>query len=75
MGTKAFSFNSQAKFRTGGHFKEKADILVSVSLANQEIIVDDKESHFKAMIPDIFAEYHNPPLTGDVAMANKAWQI
>ena len=71
MGTKAFSFNSQAKYRSGGHFKEKADIL---SLANQEIMVDDQGSHFKAMFPDIFADYQNPPLTGDVAMANKAWQ-
>ena len=72
MDTKAFLFNSQAKYRTGGHFKEKADIL---SLANQEIMVDDKGSHFKAMFPDIFADYQSPPLTGDVAMANKAWQI
>ena len=72
MGTKAFSFNSLAKYRTGGHFKEKAGPL---SLANQEIMVDDKGSHFKAMFPDIFADYQNPPLTGDVAMANKAWQI
>ena len=75
MDTKAFLFNSQAKYRTGGHFshfKEKADIL---SLANQEIMVDDKGGHFKAMFPDIFADYQNPPLTGDVAMANKAWQI
>ena len=38
-------FNSQAKYRTGGHFKKKADILSS---ANQEIMVDDKGSHFKA---------------------------
>ena len=52
MGTKASLFNSQAKYRTGGHFKEKADIL---SLANQEIMVDDKGSHFKAIFPDIFA--------------------
>ena len=44
MDTKAFLFNSQAKYRTGGHFKEKADIL---SLAYQEIMVDDKGSHFK----------------------------
>ena len=72
MGTKAFLFNSQAKYRSGSHFKEKADIL---SLANQEIMVNDKGSHFKAMFPDIFADYQNPPLTGDVAMANKAWQI
>ena len=50
MDTKAFLFNSQAKYRKGGHFKEKADIL---SLANQEIMVDDKGSHFKAMFPDI----------------------
>ena len=27
------------------------------------------------MFPDIFADYQNPPLTGDVAMANKASQI
>ena len=33
MGIKAFSFNSQAKYRSGGHFKEKAGILVSLSLA------------------------------------------
>ena len=45
----------------------------SLSLANQEIMVDDKGSHFKAMFPDIFVGYQNPPLTGDVAMANKAW--
>ena len=38
-------------------------------------MVDDKGSHFKAMFPDIFAHYQNLPLTGDVAMANKAWQI
>ena len=75
MDTKAFLFNSQAKYRIGGHFKEKADIL---SLANHEIMVDEKGSHFKAMFPDIFADYQsrkNPPLTGDVAIANKAWQI
>ena len=72
MDTKAFSINSQAKYRAGGHFKEKARPL---SLANQEIMVDDKGSHFKAMFPDIFADYQNPPLTGDVAMVNKAWQI
>ena len=54
------------------HFKEKVDIL---SLANREIMVDDKGSHFKAMFPDIFADYQNPSLTGDVEMANKAWQI
>ncbi|MEW8450151.1 MAG: hypothetical protein AB2694_19190, partial [Candidatus Thiodiazotropha sp.] len=71
MDTKAFSFNSQAKYRTGGHFKEKT----ALSLANQEIMVDDHGSHFQAMFPDIFADYQNPPLTGDVAMANKAWQI
>ena len=75
MGTKAFSFNSQAKYRSGGHFKEKAEILVSLSLSNQEILADDKGSHFKAMFPDIFADYQNPPLTRDVAMENKAWQI
>ena len=72
MGTKAFSFNSQAKYRSGGNFKEKADTLSS---ANQKIMVDDQGSHFRAMFPDIFADYQNPPLTGDVAMANKAWQI
>ena len=75
MDTKAFLFNSQAKDRTGGHSKEKADILVSPSLANQKRMVDDQGSHFKAMFPDIFADYQNPPLTGDVAMANKVWQI
>ena len=72
MDTKAFSFNSQAKYRTGGHFKEEAGPL---SLTNQEKMVDDKGSHFKAMFPDIFADYQNLPLTGDAAMANKARQI
>ena len=71
MDIKAFSFNSQTKYWTGGHFKEKTVL----SLANQEIMVDSYGNHFKAMIPDIFADYQNPPLTGDVAMANKAWQI
>ena len=47
----------------------------SLSLANQELMVDNKKSHFKAMFPYIFADYQNPPLTGDVAKANKAWQI
>ena len=75
MNIKAFLFKSQAKYRTGGHFKEKADILVSPSLAHQKIMVDDPGSHLKAMFPDIFADYQNPPLTGDVAMVNKAWQI
>ena len=49
MGTKVFSFNSQAKYRIGGHFK--------------------------AMLMDIFADYQNPLFTGDVAMANKTWQL
>ena len=38
-------------------------------------MVDYQGSHFKAMFPDIFADYQNPPIIGDVAMANKAWQI
>ena len=41
----------------------------------KKYMVNDKGSHFKAMFPDIFADYQNPPHTGDVAMANKAWQI
>ena len=40
MDTKAFSFNSQAKYRTGRHFKEKT----ALSLANQEIMVYDQGS-------------------------------
>ncbi|MCU7813513.1 MAG: hypothetical protein KZQ77_20100 [Candidatus Thiodiazotropha sp. (ex Notomyrtea botanica)] len=71
MDTKAFMFNSSAKYRAGGHFKEKQDL----SLTNQQIMVDNKGSHFQAQFPDIFADYQNPPLTGDVAMANKAWHI
>ena len=38
-------------------------------------MVNSHGNHFKAMFPDIFADYQNPPLTGGVAMANKAWQI
>ena len=68
MDNKAFSFNSSAKYRAGGHFKEK-----QLSLAVYEIMVDDKGSHFQAAFPNIFAQYQNPTLTGDVAVANKAW--
>ena len=54
MDTKAFLFNSQAKYRTDSHFKEKADIL---SLANQEIMVDAKGSPlrpcFRTSLPTI----------------------
>ena len=64
MDTTAFSFNSSAKFRAGGHFKEK-----QLSLADQETMVDDKGSHYQA----VFADYQSPPLTGDVTVANKAW--
>ena len=56
----------------GGNFKEKAG---SLSLINQHIMVDDMGSHYQAMFSDIFAGYQNPPLTGDAAMAIKAWQI
>ena len=36
-------------------------------------MVDDGGGDFKASFPDIFAQYQNPPLSGDIAMANKAW--
>ena len=69
MDNKAFSFNSSAKYRVGSHFKEK-----QLSLAVQEIMVDDKGSHFQAAFPDIFAQYQNPSLTGSpVVTSNKAW--
>ncbi|MCU7887053.1 MAG: hypothetical protein KZQ66_10435 [Candidatus Thiodiazotropha sp. (ex Lucinoma aequizonata)] len=71
MDTEALRFNSQAKYRVGGHFKEKQ----AIRLTDQQIMVDDKGSHFEAKYPDIFADYQNPPLTGDVAMGNKAWHI
>ncbi|MEW8615756.1 MAG: hypothetical protein AB2610_21575 [Candidatus Thiodiazotropha sp.] len=38
-------------------------------------MVDDKGGHFQAMFSDIFADYQNPLLTGDVVMANMTWQI
>ena len=80
MGTKAFSLYSQANYRTGGHFLRESrhprlSLSFSLSLANQEIMVDDRESHFKAMFPDIFADFQNPPLPGHVTMTKKAWQI
>ena len=46
MDTKAFYLNIQAKYRAGGHFKEKAGPL---SLANQEIMIDDKGSYQKTL--------------------------
>ena len=52
----------------GEHFKEK-----QASLASQKIIVDDGGGDFQASFPDIFAQYQNPALTGDIAVANKAW--
>ena len=69
MDTKAFTFNSSANYRAGGNFKERTDL----SLTDQQIMVDDKRSHFQATFPDVFADYKNPLLTGDVGVANKAW--
>ena len=66
MDTKTFMFNSSAKYQAGGHFKWKTDF----SLTNQQLAVDNKASHFQAKFQD---DYQNPPLTGDVEMANKAW--
>ena len=73
MDAKAFSFNSAAKYRAGGHFKEKP--ASGLSLTDQRIMVADKRSHLQATFPDIFADYQNPPLTRDVTVANKAWHI
>ena len=64
-------FNSSEKYRAGSHFKWKPDL----SLTDQQIAVDNKGRHFKALFQDVFADYQNPPLTGDVEMANKAWNI
>ena len=68
MDTKAFTFNSSANYRAGGNFKEKP----ALSLTDQQIMVDDKGSHLQATFPEVFADYQNPPLTGDVGVANKA---
>ena len=69
MDTKAFC--SIARQISGGYFKWKPDH----SLTDQQIAVDDKGSHIQALFQDVFADYQNPPLTGDVKMANKAWNI
>ena len=69
MDTKAFSFNCSAKYRAGGHYKEKSGSLLS--LTDQQIIVDDKRSHFQATFPDVFADYQNPRLQG--ASGWQAW--
>ncbi|MEW8560690.1 MAG: hypothetical protein AB2541_01255 [Candidatus Thiodiazotropha sp.] len=74
MDANAFLFNSQAKYRAGGHFKEKS-VTPLLSLANQQIMVDDQGSHFQAMFLDIFSGCQNHLLTGDVTVANKAWNI
>ena len=52
----------------GAHFKEKQ----ALSLASQKIMVHDEGGDFQASFPDIFAQYQNPHITGDIAMANKA---
>ena len=67
MDKRAYSFKSSAKYRAGTISKR------SRSMASQKIMVDDEEGDFHASFPDIFAQYQNPPLTGDIAMANKAW--
>ena len=69
MDTKVFTFNSSTNSRAGGNFKEKPALF----LTDQQIMVDVKGSHFQATFPDVFADYQNPPLTGDVGVANKAW--
>ena len=71
MDTNTVLFNSSAKYRAGGHFKWKPHL----NLTDQQIAVDKKASHFQALFQDVFADYQNPPLTGDVEMANKAWNI
>ena len=70
MDKRAYSFKSTATCRAGwgGHFKEN-----QASLASQKIMVDDEGGDFQASFPDIFADYQNPPLTGDINMGNKAW--
>ena len=70
MDKSAYSFKSTVKYRAGGHFKEKQ----ALSLASQKIMVDDKGDGLQVKFPDIFADYQNPPLTGDVNMGNKAWR-
>ena len=55
MDTKAFAFKSQARYQAGGQFKEKAP--ASLSLINQQIVFDDKGSHFQAMFSDVFADF------------------
>ena len=71
MDTKAFRFNSEAKYQAGGHFKEKPSL--SKDLIGQQIEVDDEGGHFLAKFPGIFTGYQNPPLTGNVAISNQAW--
>ena len=71
MDTKTLLFTRSAKYRAGGQSKWKPDL----SLTNRQIAVDSKASHLQAKFQDDFADYQNPPLTGDVEMANKAWNI
>ena len=64
MDKRAYSFKSSATYRAGeggGHFKEKP-----ASLASQKIMVDDGGGDFQVSFPDIFAQYQNPPLSGDM---------
>ena len=37
-------------------------------------MVDEKGDGFQVKFSDIFADYQNPPLNGDVNMGNKAWR-
>ena len=70
MDAKAFKFNSAAKYRPGGVYKEKKDL----ELPNLDVVVDSDGNSSQAMFLDVFGGYQNPPLTGDVAMANEAWR-
>ena len=67
MDKRAYSFKSSVTYRAGVISKKQA------SLASQKIMVDDEGGDFQASFPDIIAQYQDPTLTGDIAMANKAW--
>lgn len=64
QGHQGIFFNSSAKYWTSGHWKVKAS--KDLTLTHKQIVVDNKGGHFQALFQDVFANFQNPMLTGDI---------
>ena len=62
MSQQDFAFNSSAKYRVGGHFKEKASLQNNNTLTHQQIAVDNNRSHLQALFQ--MCQLSNPSAHG-----------